>query len=329
MTNNLRAAIVGTGHALPEKILTNNELERLVETSDEWIVARTGIKERHIARPDEYTSTFAVAAAQKALDAAGIKAIDLDLIICATVCPDMALPSTACLIQSQLGAKRAAAFDLVAACSGFIYSLTVADQFIRAGTAKRVLVIGVELLSRYVDYTDRATCVIFGDGAGAAVVVPRDDGTGLLASRIQSDGDFAEYLFIPGGGTRNPSTHESVDSRLHYIKMKGNELFKIAVRNMCEISNMVFSDTKMTASDINLLIPHQANQRIADAVADRLGIPDEKIYGNIARIGNTSSASIPIALDECVKSNRVKSGDILMFVSFGAGVTWGAALMKW
>jgi 3-oxoacyl-[acyl-carrier-protein] synthase-3 len=329
MTNNLRAAIVGTGHALPEKILTNSELERLVETSDDWIIARTGIKERHIARPDEYTSTFAVAAAKRALDAAGVKAIDLDLIICATVCPDMALPSTACLIQSQLGAKRAAAFDLVAACSGFIYSLTVADQFIRTGTAKRILVIGVELLSRYVDYTDRTTCVIFGDGAGAAVVVPKEDGSGLLASRVQSDGDFAEYLYIPGGGTRHPASHESVDSRLHYIKMRGNELFKIAVRNMCEISNMVFDDTKITANDVNLLIPHQANQRIADAVAERLGIPSEKIYGNIARIGNTSSASIPIALDECVKSNRVKSGDTIMFVSFGAGVTWGAALMKW
>jgi 3-oxoacyl-[acyl-carrier-protein] synthase III len=329
MTNNLRAAIVGTGHALPEKILTNSELELLVETSDDWIIARTGIKERHIARPDEYTSTFAVAAAREALEVAGVKPIELDLIICATVCPDMALPSTACLIQSQLGAKRAAAFDLVAACSGFIYSLTVADQFIRSGTAKRVLVIGAELLSRYVDYTDRATCVIFGDGAAAAVVVPKADGTGLLASRIQSDGDYAESLYIPGGGTRNPASHESIDSRLHYIKMKGNELFKIAVRNMCEVSNLVFDDAKITASDINLLIPHQANQRIADAVAERLNIPSEKMYGNIARIGNTSSASIPIALDECIKSGRIKASDIVMFVSFGAGVTWGAALIRW
>lgn len=329
MANNFRAAIVGTGHSLPEKVLTNDDLERIVETSDEWIMTRTGIKERHIARPDEYTSTFAVAAARQALDAAGVKPSELDLIICATVCPDMALPSTACLIQSQLGAKRAAAFDLVAACSGFIYSLTVADQFIRCGTAKRILIIGAELLSRYVDYTDRATCVIFGDGAAAAVIVPKDDGTGLLASKIQSDGDYAESLYIPGGGTRHPATHESVDSRLHYIKMKGNELFKIAVRNMCEVSNLVFDESRISASDINLLIPHQANQRIADAVAERLGIPPEKVYANISRIGNTSSASIPIALDECIKAGRVKTGDILMFVSFGAGVTWGSALIKW
>ncbi len=329
MTNNLRAAIVGTGHALPEKILTNSELERLVETSDDWIITRTGIKERHIARADEYTSTFAVAAARQALEVAGVKPSELDLIICATVCPDMALPSTACLIQSQLGAKRAAAFDLVAACSGFIYSLTVADQFIRSGTAKRILIIGAELLSRYVDYTDRATCVIFGDGAGAAVIVPREDGSGLLASRIQSDGDYAESLYIPGGGTRHPASHESIDSRLHYIKMKGNELFKIAVRNMCEVSNLVFDAARITSGDINLLIPHQANQRIADAVGERLGIPPEKIYGNIALIGNTSSASIPIALDECLKAGRIKTGDVVMFVSFGAGVTWGASLIRW
>ncbi len=329
MSNLLRASIAGTGHALPEKILTNEELEKLVETSDDWIMTRTGIRERHIARADEYTSTFAVAAARQALETAGVKPSELDLIICATVCPDMTLPSTACLIQTQLGAKRAAAFDLVAACSGFIYSLTVADQFIRSGTAKRILIIGAELLSRYVDYTDRATCVIFGDGAGAAVIVPKDDGSGVLATRMQSDGDYAEYLYIPGGGTRNPATHESIDARLHYIKMKGNELFKIAVRNMCEISNLVFDEARLKANDINLLIPHQANQRIADAVAERLGIPPEKVYGNISRIGNTSSASIPIALDECLKANRIKKNDIVMFVSFGAGVTWGATLVKW
>ena len=329
MSNLLRAGIAGTGHALPEKILTNEDLEKLVETTDDWIMTRTGIRERHVARADEYTSTFAVAAARQALETAGVKPSELDLIICATVCPDMALPSTACLIQTQLGAKRAAAFDLVAACSGFIYSLTVADQFIRSGTAKRILIIGAELLSRYVDYTDRATCVIFGDGAGAAVIVPKDDGSGVLATRIQSDGDYAEYLYIPGGGTRHPATHESIDARLHYIKMKGNELFKIAVRNMCEISNLVFNEARLKANDINLLVPHQANQRIADAVADRLGIPPEKVYGNIERIGNTSSASIPIALDECLKANRIKKNDIVMFVSFGAGVTWGATLVKW
>jgi 3-oxoacyl-[acyl-carrier-protein] synthase III len=327
--SNRRAAIVGTGHSLPSKVLSNVDLERMVETSDEWITARTGIKERHIAESGEYTSTFAVEAAKQALLAAGVKAGELDLIICATVCPDMALPSTACLIQSQLGAKNAAAFDMAAACSGFIYGITIAHQFIKNGAAKKILVIGAELLSRYVDYTDRATCVIFGDGAGAAVLVPREDGSGLIASRIQSDGDYAEYLYTPGGGTRHPVSPESIKARLHYIKMKGNELFKVAVRNMTDITMQVLNDAKMSANDIDLFIPHQANQRITDAVADRLGMPAEKIYGNIARIGNTSSASIPIALDECVKAGRIRSGNILAFTSFGAGVTWGSALMRW
>lgn len=324
-----RAAIVGTGHALPQKVLTNADLEHMVDTSDDWIIARTGIKERHIARSDEYTSTFAVEAARQALAAAQVKAEELDLIICATVCPDMPLPSTACLIQAQLGAKKAAAFDLVAACSGFIYSLTVANQFIRTGNAKKILIIGAELLSRYVDYTDRATCVIFGDGAGAAVVVPSNGDSGVLASRIQSDGNYSESLYIPGGGTQSPASAESLAARLHFIKMKGNELFKIAVRNMCEISNQVLEDVRMMPGDIDLMIPHQANQRIADAVAERLNIPSHKVYGNIDRIGNTSSASIPIALDECIKSGRVKPGDTIMLVSFGAGVTWGATLLKW
>ncbi|MEM4251671.1 MAG: beta-ketoacyl-ACP synthase III [Candidatus Bathyarchaeia archaeon] len=325
----LRAAIVGTGHSLPEKILSNADLERMVETSDEWITTRTGIKQRRIAGEGEYTSTFAVQAARKALDAAGVKPEEIDLLICATVCPDMTLPSTACLIQSQLGAKRAAAFDLVAACSGFIYGLTVADQFIRSGHTKRVLVIGAELLSRYVDYTDRATCVIFGDGAGAAVLAGRTDGSGVLSSHIQSDGDYSDFLYTPGGGTRYPASHKSIDDRLHYIKMKGNELFKVAVRNMCEITQRVLDDAKVAPSDIDLFIPHQANQRITDAVADRLGIESSKIYSNIDRIGNTSSASIPIALDECVHSSRIKRGDLLAFASFGAGATWGSALLRW
>lgn len=325
----LRGAIVGTGHSLPEKILSNADLEHMVETSDEWITTRTGIKQRRIAGEGEYTSTFAVHAARQALDASGVKPEEVDLLICATVCPDMALPSTACLIQSKLGAKRAAAFDLVAACSGFIYGLTVADQFIRSGQAKRVLVIGAELLSRYVDYTDRSTCVIFGDGAGAAVLVGRTDGSGVLSTHIQSDGDYSDFLYTPGGGTRYPASHKSVDDRLHYIKMKGNELFKVAVRSMCEITQRVLDDAKVTSSDIDLFIPHQANQRITDAVADRLGIAPSKIYCNIDRIGNTSSASIPIALDECVQSSRVKHGDLLAFASFGAGATWGATLLRW
>jgi 3-oxoacyl-[acyl-carrier-protein] synthase III len=325
-----RAFIAGTGHALPPGVITNADLEQIVETSDEWITTRTGIKNRHRAAENEFTSTFAVAAARRALERAGVEAADLDLIICATVCPDMALPSTAVLIQSELGAKRAAAFDLTAACSGFLYALTIADQFVRTGFHQNVLVIGAELLTRYVDYTDRATCVIFGDGAGAAVVKRSPDASrGVLAARIQSDGDFADCLYIPGGGTRRPASHGSVDEGQHFIKMKGNELFKVAVRSMEEISRRVLDDVKMTANDIDLLVPHQANQRITDAVADRLGIPAEKVYSNIDRIGNTSSASIPIGLDELVTSGRLKPGMTVMMSSFGAGVTWGAVLMRW
>jgi 3-oxoacyl-[acyl-carrier-protein] synthase-3 len=325
----VNAGITGTGHAFPDGVITNNDLERMVDTSDEWITTRTGIKERRKARPDENTSTFATRAARQALEMAGLDAKDLDLIICATVCPDMMLPATGCLVQSLLGAKRAAAFDLAAACSGFIYGLMMAEGAIKTGRVENALVIGAELLTRYVDYTDRATCVLFGDGAGAAVVQPVEEGRGVLAARIQSDGDYAEFLYTPGGGTKYPASVEMVEGRLQYIKMRGNELFKVAVRNMGEIARQVLDDLKMSASDIDLFIPHQANQRITDAVADRLDIPSTKIYSNISRVGNTSSASIPIALDECVRAGRVKPGDTIMMASFGAGVTFGAAVLKW
>jgi 3-oxoacyl-[acyl-carrier-protein] synthase-3 len=241
----------------------------------------------------------------------------------------MALPATACIIQSLLGAKRAAAFDMAAACSGFIYGLMLADGMIQSGRARTILLIGAELLTRYVDYTDRSTCVIFGDGAGAAVIQPVEDGRGLLAVRIQSDGDYVDYLYTPGGGTRYPASIETVTNRLHYIKMRGNELFKVAVRSMEEISRRVLDDLRMSPSDIDLFIPHQANQRITEAVAERLGLPLEKVYSNIHRVGNTSSASIPIALDECVRAGRVKPGDLVMMASFGAGVTFGAAILRW
>lgn len=323
------AGILGTGRALPERILTNADLETMVETSDEWIVSRTGIRERRIAAPNENTSDFATLAAQKALKAAGLTPNDLDLIICATVCPDMMLPSTACLIQSKLGAKRAAAYDMAAACSGFIYGLATARSFIEAGHCRYVLVIGAELLSRFVDYTDRATCVIFGDGAGAAVVGPVEAGRGILAHRILSDGDYAELLYTPGGGTRHPADETTVRDRLHYIKMRGNELFKVAVRNMAETVGQVLDELRLTPSDVDLFVPHQANQRITDAVAERLGIQRERIYINIDRMGNTSSASIPIALDECVEAGRVKPGHLLVFASFGAGATWGAMALRW
>ncbi len=325
-----RAIIAGTGRSLPKGVITNADLEKMVDTTDEWIRTRTGIRERRQAAKNEYTSMFAAAASRKALDRAGIDAAELDLIICATVCPDMMLPSTAVFVQSQLGAKRAAAFDLTAACSGFLYALTVADQFIQTGAQRHILVIGAELLTRYVDYTDRGTCVIFGDGAGAAVVKRSPNGKrGVLAARIQSDGDYADFLYTPGGGTRYPASHETVASRLHFIKMRGNELFKVAVRSMEEVSRHVLDEVKMTPNDIDLLVPHQANQRITDAVAERLGIAPEKVYSNIARIGNTSSASIPICLDELVEAGRLKEGMTVMMTSFGAGTTWGSVLMRW
>lgn len=324
------AIITGTGRSLPQRIVTNDDLEKIVETSDEWIATRTGIRARHHAVEGECTSTFATAAARQALERANVKPEDLDLIICATVCPDQALPSTAVLIQSQLGAKKAAAFDLVAACSGFVYSLTVANQFISTGLHQNILVIGVEVLSRYMDYTDRTTCVLFGDGAGAAVVQrSTDPARGVLATRMQSDGDLASVLYIPGGGTKIPASHDSVDGRQHYIKMKGNELFKVAVRSMEDTARQLLDEHKMTINDIDVFVPHQANQRITDAVADRLGVPAEKVYSNIAHTGNTSAASIPICLDELVEAGRLKPGTMLLMTSFGAGVTWGGVLMRW
>jgi 3-oxoacyl-[acyl-carrier-protein] synthase-3 len=326
---NLNAAIIGTGHALPNGVLTNADLERVVETSDEWIVTRTGIRERRVARPDEYTSTFAAEAARQALEMAQVEAGELDMIICATVCPDMMLPATACLIQSHLTARRAAAYDIAAACSGFLYGLTLAEGVIKSGRCRKVLLVGAELLSRYVDYTDRSTCVIFGDGAGAAVIEATEEGRGVLAARIQSDGDFADYLYTPGGGTRYPASEETVHDRLHYIKMRGNELFKVAVRSLTDISRQVLNDVKMSPNDIDLFVPHQANQRITEAVTERLGLDPSKVYSNIDRIGNTSSASIPIGLDECVRAGRIRQGDIVMMASFGAGVTYGAVVVRW
>lgn len=315
---------------MPERVITNDAMEKIVETSDEWITSRTGIRARHHAVEGECTSTFATAAARLALSRANLKPEDLDLIICATVCPDQALPSTAVLIQSQLGAKKAAAFDLVAACSGFVYGLTVASQFISTGLYQNILVIGVEVLSRYVDFTDRTTCVLFGDGAGAAIVQRSTDANrGVLATRIQSDGDFAPVLYIPGGGTKIPASHDSVDGRQHFIKMKGNELFKVAVRSMEDTARQLLDEQKMTINDIDLFVPHQANQRITDAVAERLGVSLEKVYSNIAHTGNTSAASIPICLDELVESGRLTPGTTLLMTSFGAGVTWGGILMRW
>ncbi|MGE5325877.1 MAG: beta-ketoacyl-ACP synthase III [Deltaproteobacteria bacterium] len=328
-TNGFMAGILGTGTALPDKVITNSDLEKLVETSDRWITERTGIKERRKAAPDETTSTLSVKASRRALEMAGINASDLDLIICSTISPDMPLPSTASFIQRELGAPDCCAFDLAAACSGFLFGLTVAEQFIKTGKAHRVLVIGAELLSRYIDYQDRATCVIFGDGVAAAVVGPVPSPSGILACEMHTNGAFADHLFIPAGGTAKPASCETVEARDHFIKMRGNELFKVAVRNLDEVSRRVLGQAGVTTEQIDLFIPHQANQRITDAVRQRLGVPVEKVYSNISRVGNTSSASIPICLDECVRSGRIKKGDLILMSAFGAGVTWGAVAMRW
>ncbi|MCU1265209.1 MAG: 3-oxoacyl-[acyl-carrier-protein] synthase [Acidobacteria bacterium] len=326
---NLHAGILGTGHAYPAGILTNAELEKTVETSDEWITTRTGIKQRRKAAPGEYTSMFAVRAARQAIERAKLDPLEIDLLLCATVTPDQILPSTGCIIQAELGANKAAAMDIVAACSGFLYGLTLADSMIRTGQSRYVLVIGAEILTQYVDYTDRGTCILFGDGAGAAVLGPVEADKGILAARIRSDGRYLEQLFSPGGGTRRPASAATLAAGDHYFKMRGNELFKVAVRSMSEISNEVLEEAGQKAEDISLFIPHQANQRITDAVASKLKVEEARVYSNIAMHGNTSSASIPIALDECVEAGRVKEGDLVLMASFGGGVTWGGVLVRW
>lgn len=323
------AGILGTGTALPEKIITNHDLEKLVETSDQWITERTGIKERRQAGPAETTSALSAQASRHALEMAGISAQDLDLIICSTISPDMPLPSTASFIQRELGARCCCAFDLAAACSGFLFGITVAEQYIKTGKAKYVLVIGAELLSRYLDYKDRATCVIFGDGVAAAILGPVESPRGILASELHTNGAYADHLFIPAGGTVKPASCETVRGREHFIKMRGNELFKVAVRSLEEVSRRVLQEAGLSVDQLALMIPHQANQRITDAIRTRLGVPSEKVYANINRIGNTSSASIPICLDECVRQGRIKKDDLILMSAFGAGVTWGAVLMRW
>jgi 3-oxoacyl-[acyl-carrier-protein] synthase-3 len=322
------AGIIGMGHAYPEGILTNADLETIVDTSDEWIYSRTGIKQRHKAADNEYTSQFGVKAANQALERAGLEPTDIDIILCATTTPDQIMPSTGALIQAQIGATNAAGMDVFAACSGFLYGLTMVESMVRTGQIRHALVIGAEVLTKYVDYTDRSTCVIFGDGAGAAVVGPVEAGKGILATKIRSDGRYEEQLFAPGGGTKLGTTHKTIDDRLHFFKMKGNELFKVAVRSMADISKEMLDKAGYTVEDVDLVIPHQANQRITDAVASRLGVPEEKVYSNIAEHGNTSSASIPIALDECLEAGKITDGSLVLLTAFGGGVTWGGTLIR-
>jgi 3-oxoacyl-[acyl-carrier-protein] synthase-3 len=325
----IRSRIISTGSYLPEKVLTNHDLEQMVDTSDEWITERTGIRERRIASENQAASDLAYEASKVALERAVLKAKDLDLIIAATVTGDMPFPSTACILQDKLGAKKAAAFDINAACSGFLYGLYIADGFIKSGMHKRILVVGTEVLSKITDWNDRTTCVLFGDGAGAVIVEPTEKNRGIISMSINSDGSMWDLLHMPGGGSRFPASRDSVDKGLHYIKMKGNETFKFAVRTLEDLVVKILEENKLASSQLSLLIPHQANLRIIQATADRLGLPMDKVLVNIDRYGNTSAASIPIALDEAVTTGRIKDGDYILLESFGGGLTWASALVKW
>lgn len=324
----MRARITGTGSYAPPKVLTNRDLEAMVATSDEWISERTGIRERRIAAPGEACSDLAVKAAEQALRAAGVRAEDLDLILLATCTGDYPLPATACLVQHRLGATRAAACDLSAACCGFVYALSVADAYVRTGM-RHVLVIGSEVMSAILDWTDRNTCILFGDGAGAAVVSGVQGGAGILSTHLRSDGGLYELIAVPAGGSRLPLSEKVVAEKMNCVKMKGNETFKVAVRMLEEIARETLASNKLTIEDIDLYVPHQANVRILKAVAERLGLPLEKIMLNLDRYGNTSAASIPIALDEAVRQGRIKDGSLVMLGAFGAGLTWASALIRW
>ena len=326
----MRMRILGTGSYAPSRILTNADLENIVATSDDWIVQRTGIRERHVAADDEATSDMAVVAAQRALASAGCEALDLDAIFVATISPDMPMPSCAVRVQAKLGARRAFAFDLSAACAGSLYALTIADKFIRSGDSRRILVIGAELLTRLVDWTDRSSCVLFGDAAGALVVGPSaDDRRGLLSAHLHSDGEAADLLTIPGGGSRHPASQAVLDQKLHKISMAGRDVYKFAVRVLPDALMEAFAANGVRPSDIDHVVTHQANLRIVESVLDRVGIPVERCWVNIDRYGNTSSASLPLSLDEANRAGRLKEGDLIAMMAIGSGMAWGSGLMRW
>ncbi len=321
--------IAGSGFYVPKKVLTNFDLEKMVDTTDEWIRTRTGIRERRIADDNEATSDLAVEAARKALENARINPQEIDLIIVATLSPDYLFPSTACLVQDKLGIKNARAFDVEAACSAFIYALSVAEAFIKSDACKTALVIGAEVFSRIVDWKDRNTCILMGDGAGAVVLKEVENGKGILSTHLGADGSGASLLKQPAGGSRLPASEETVRQGLHYFKMQGNDVFKLAVRIMSESVINALKKAGLSNKNVDLIIPHQANLRILNAMAKRLSIPMEKLMVNLDKYGNTTAASIPIALDEAVKQGRIKEGDIVVLVAFGAGLTWGAAVIRW
>lgn len=327
----IRAKITSIGCHIPPRILTNADLEKLVDTNDEWIQTRVGISERHIAAPDVATSDLATLAAKDALARRGIDASELDAIIVCTVTPDMMFPSTACIVQDHLGAHNAWGFDLVAACSGFVYGLTTAASLITAGTHKKVLVIGADTMSRIIDYQDRATCVLFGDGAGAMLLEPSAEGedAGFIDFLGEIDGSGGNYLYMPAGGSRAPATAETVAGRMHYVHQEGQQVFKYAVRKMYEMSTTLLERNNLTTADIDILIPHQANRRIIDATVERLGLPPDKVMVNIGRYGNTTAGTIPLATCDAFEEGRLRKGGLVMFAAVGAGYTAGASLWRW
>ncbi len=324
------ARIAGLGTFLPERVLTNKDFEEMVETSDEWIVSRTGMRERHVVGEGESLVTMAVEAGKRALADAGRKPEDIELLIVATATPEQPIPASSAIMQPALGVTNAVCFDLSAACSGFLYAIKVARQFISTGEVSTAMVIGAEALSRYVDYTDRSTCILFGDGAGAVVLEDAPAGDGILWTAWHTDGTWADFIEMPGGGCKYPpNVAANIDAKLPFIKMRGNETFKVAVRSLTDVCQEVMEKAGVTADDIDLMVPHQANLRIISAVGDRLGLPSEKVYVNLERVGNTSSASIPLALREAADNGRLAKGDLVLLAAFGGGLTWAATLLRW
>ncbi len=326
----IRVGFLGLGYYVPQKVLTNKDLEKMVDTSDEWIISRTGIKERRIAPENIATSDLAKEAALKAINNAGLNPAQIELIIVATITPDMSFPSTACIVQDKLGAKNAACFDISAACAGYLYAIAIAEHFIKSGTYNNVLVVGAEKLTSITDWTDRNTCVLFGDGAGAGVLGRVSEDRGILSIYLGSDGTQHDILKLPAGGSRLPASHKTIDEKMHYIKMEGSELFKHAVRVMADAGEKAAKMAGLSSpSEIDCIIPHQANIRILNAVAKKIGIPLEKIYFNIEKYGNMSSASTAVALAEAAADARIKKGDIVLLDAFGSGLVWGAIVIKW
>ena len=330
MNNRPRAALRGLGAAVPDRVITNEDFEKFLDTSDEWITQRTGIKERRIVSEGESTATLALTAAKRALEDAGLKPADLDLIICATITPDMTCPATACFIQDGLAATDVPAFDLAAACSGFVYGMSIASKFIETGMYRRIMVIGAECLSRFADYEDRSSCVIFGDGAGAVILEPTDDpDRGVQYSVLGADGSGWDFIYTPAGGSRTPASHETVDARGHYLKMRGRDVYKFAVDKMQWLLGDCMEKCNLTVEDVDLVVPHQVNSRIIRSATEKFDFPIEKVYVNIDRYGNTSAASIPLAMDDARREGRIGPGSQLLLVAFGAGLTWAGMALRY